>query len=454
MSGFANNLLFFLVAIAVLITFHELGHFAMARWAGIKVLKFSVGFGRPIYRRVSATTGTEYAIGILPLGGYVRMLDEREGEVEGEELVFAFNRQSLLKRTAVVSAGPLANFLLAFLLYWGALVAGSADLAPVVGEVAAESVAARAGFATGDRLLAVDGRAIEGWAEHRLYLLDRALRRKDLTFQVMGLDQRDRKIAISGSVFSGMAFNPRVLEQQLGLLPEFPVLPPIVGAVIIDSPAARAGLQAGDTITAVAGVQTPDWGSLVQRVAGNAGRVLELSVIREGVVTTLSVVPEEVIVEGRKIGRIGIQSAPGVDPPAQLVRVRYSIGKGAWRGAETTWLMSSLTIRMVVRMLSGEASSENLSGPVAIARYAGQSAKLGVVQFVLFLAVLSVSLGVLNLLPIPVLDGGHLLYFVIEAIKGSPVSETVMQWGQQVGLGIIAVLMGLAIYNDILSLLF
>ncbi len=446
------NLIFFLVAVAVLVSFHEFGHFIVARWMGVRVLKFSVGFGRTIWRWQKDSNHTEYAIGLVPLGGYVRMLDEREGEVEAAQAHFAFNRKSLSRRSAIVLAGPVANLALAFFLYWVIALIGTQDLAPVVGKVEAESPAATAGFLPSDRLLAVNDRVVEGWSHRRLYLLDQVARGRDLVFDVERSKGGRVQVTIPARVFENTAFEPALLGRVLGLHPALPFWPAGVGAVIENSPADLAGLKSGDRIQAIDGVPVSDWSGLVNTVAKKPGVELVFSVAREGQVLTVPIVPQAIELNDRTIGRIGIQSPARQDFSERFVRLQRGPIAGAVQALETTWLMSSLTLRMLAGMLTGKASHEHISGPVSIARYAGQSAKLGIVQFLAFLGVLSVSLGILNLLPIPILDGGHLLYFVVEAIWGRPIPEQIMQWGQQLGVAIIVLLMALAFYNDILSL--
>jgi regulator of sigma E protease len=448
-----TNLGFFLLAVAVLVSFHEFGHFIVARWMGVRVLKFSVGFGRTVWRWQSDPDKTEYAIGLVPLGGYVQMLDEREREVEPSQRHLAFNRKSLVRRSAIVLAGPAANLLLAVCLYWVTGLIGGNDLAPIVKTVVPGSPAAAAGFRESDRIVLIDGRAVQGWSQHRLYLLNQVSRERALHFDVERGQNQLIRLTIPAVAFKDAPFDPSVLSRTVGLIPRLPVLLAIVGAVLEGSPAERSGLQVNDLVQKIDGKEIEDWGDLVKVVGSNPERELSFSVLRAGETLTVRITPESTRIEDKLIGRVGIQSRPGEGLADHLVQVRYGPVAGVTHAVETTWLMSSLTVRLLADMLVGKASTESISGPVSIARYAGQSAKLGPVQFLLFLAVLSVSLGVLNLLPIPVLDGGHLVYFLVEAIQGKPVSQRVMQWGQQLGIGIIILLMALAFYNDILSLL-
>ncbi len=447
-----NNLIFFLIAVAILVSFHEFGHFIVARWLGVRVLRFSVGFGRTLWRWQKDENSTEYVIGLIPLGGYVRMLDEREGEVPVAIRDQAFNRKSLSRRSLIVLAGPLANLLLAIGLYWGVGIIGSEDLDPVVGQVHAESIGLDSGFEIGDRILKIDGRPVYGWSEQRLYLLDRAANQDVVVFDVEKVDARKEKIVIDFSRAPSQTFSPAVLRELIGIGPLLPVYEAEVGDVVPDGPADNAGIKKGDKILAIDNESVLDWGDFVRVISGSPGKSLSLAIQRQGEGVLVNVVPESMQAEGQSIGRIGVFAPP---PPALdkfMVTVRYGLFESISRAIDTTWLMSAVTVQLFGKMLTGGASKEHLSGPISIARYAGQSADLGIAQFLAFLAVLSVSLGILNLLPIPVLDGGHLVYFLIEGVTRRPVPEVVMYWGQQIGIGIIVLLMGLAFYNDLISL--
>ncbi len=448
-----NNALFFLIAVAVLVSFHEFGHFIVARWLGVRVLKFSVGFGKTIWRWQKSPTETEYAVGAIPLGGYVRMLDEREGEVATEERNQAFNRKSLSTRSLIVLAGPAANLLLAVVLYWLIGMMGSNDLKPVVGSVTPDSIAEQSGFKPGDQLLSVDDRTIRGWSDQRLYLLDRAAASAELLFVVDRPSLGSRTLLVSLDQATEGFFNPAVLSGVIGITPALPIPEATVAGLVKGGPADRAGVIEGDQILAIDGVSVADWTDLVGKIASGSSRELNLSLDRGGTRVSIPVVADFQTVGGARVRRIGIYGPTELDLSEHITRVRYGPLDAAMRGLETTWLMSSLTVRLFGKMLTGNASREHLSGPVSIARYAGQSASLGLTQFLAFLAVLSISLGIINLLPIPVLDGGHLVYFAVEGLLGRPLPEKVMMLGQQFGIVFIVLLMGLAFYNDFLSLL-
>ena len=448
-----NNVLFFLVAIAVLVSFHEFGHFIVARWLGVRVLKFSVGFGKTIWRWQRAPTETEYAVGAIPLGGYVRMLDEREGDVAAEERDHAFNRKPLSSRSLIVLAGPAANLLLAVVLYWLIGMMGTDDLKPVVGSVTPGSIAEQSGFMPGDQLLSVDNRPIRGWSDQRLYLLDRAAASAELVFVIDRPSLGRRTLLVSLDQQEEGFFNPAVLSSVIGLTPALPIPEAKVDALVKGGPADRAGVVQGDRILALDGVSVADWADLVGKIASGNSRELNLSLDRDGIRISIPVVADFQTVSGTRVRRIGIYGPTEVDLSEHITRVGHGPLDAAVRGMETTWLMSSLTVRLFGKMLTGSASREHLSGPVSIARYAGQSASLGLTQFLAFLAVLSISLGIINLLPIPVLDGGHLVYFAVEGLLGRPLPEKVLLWGQQFGIVFIVLLMGLAFYNDFLSLL-
>jgi regulator of sigma E protease len=448
-----NSILFFLIAVAVLVSFHEFGHFIVARWLGVRVLKFSIGFGKTIWRWQKTPIGTEYAVGLIPLGGYVRMLDEREGEVDVSERAEAFNRKPLSTRSLIVLAGPAANLLLAILIYWSIGIIGTEDLKPVVGSVTSGSPAEQAGFLEGDTIISIDGRRVRGWSEHRLYLLGQVGGESQIKFLVQRDDLDPQTLTVGLVASEEQYFNPAVLSGVIGVAPAIPAPDAIVSDLVPEGPSEQAGVMVGDRVLAVDHQSVQDWFELVEKIATGIGDDLGLTIDRKGTTLEIRVSAKSQMVDGKQIRRIGIYGPGNPDFSDYVVRVRYGPGQAAAKAVETTWLMSALTVNLFGKMLMGSASREHLSGPISIARYAGQSASLGLVQFLAFLAVLSVSLGIINLLPIPVLDGGHLVYFAVEGVLGRPLPERVLQWGQQFGIVFIVLLMGLAFYNDFLSLL-
>lgn len=447
-----TSLLAFAVAIGVLVTVHEYGHYLAARAMGVKVLRFSVGFGRPLLSRRIGRDRTEFVVAALPLGGYVKMLDEREGDVAPEERYRAFNNKGLKARTFIVSAGPLANFLFAIVAYGAMFMIGVGGVRPVVGDITADSPAAVAGLERGEEILAVDGRAVRDWEQTNLRLLDHAVRGDTVPVLVRARDGREVERSLDLRDRQAILGQGQFLE-QVGLAPYRPALVPRIGQVESGSPAAVAGLEPGDRVLAVDGDAIDDWNEWVRRIQANPEREQVVQVERGGQTIELRVTPESIATNGETIGRIGA----GVDPDQPAVRemavlVRQGPVEALVSGAARTWDVSILTVGILWRMVTGEASVKNISGPVTIAEFAGTTAVIGISAFLGFLALVSVSLGIINLLPIPLLDGGHLLYYAVEAVKGSPVSERAQMIGQQFGILAIAGLMLLALYNDLTRL--
>jgi regulator of sigma E protease len=444
----------FIVALAFLIAVHEFGHFWVARTLGVRVLRFSIGFGRPLLRHVSPRDGTEYVVAAIPLGGYVKMLDEREEPVPPEEVHRAFNRQRLWKRFAIVAAGPLFNFLFAILAYWAIFVAGDAGNRALVGEVEPQSVAAEAGFSRGDEILGVADRKTPTWEAAVFALMAEVMDGEDLTVRVRRSDGDEATLVLEGRALQTLPDDPAILG-NLGLSPARPVLPPVIGELVPGEPAEQGGLASGDRILAVDEREVAAWSEVVDAVQASPGQALELTVERDGRVVDLTLVPRPVEgADGQPVGRIG--AGPLVPEGLyDAYRTQVQLGPVEAIGAavEKTADMSVLMVRVIGRMLLGQASIENLSGPITIAETAGKTASVGLGYFIKFLAVVSISLGVLNLLPIPILDGGHLLYFVIEGVKGSPLSERIQIQGQKIGIVLLLALMTLAFYVDISRLL-
>ncbi|MDH5649604.1 MAG: RIP metalloprotease RseP, partial [Gammaproteobacteria bacterium] len=428
------SILSFVVALGILVVVHEFGHYWVARKVGVKVLRFSVGFGKPLWSKVFGTDRTELVVAAIPLGGYVKMLDETEGRVAPEEAHRAFNRQTVWKRSLVVIAGPLFNFVFAILAYWMLFSLGVEGIKPMVGKVKENSYASQLGFKPGDELIGIDGMSIQTWDQHGLYLMDKAL-----SGGIVVLDSRDSEGVVRtreidlGKLKVGDVVKGSVLSRGLGLYPEIPDLPAVVGQVL-EGPAKEAGLLTGDKVIEVSGEPIHNWRQLVEAISQNPGKDLSIKVDRLGEIIDYHIVPAKVDDKGKSIGRINI-TPPKFELPEEIkTNLVYSPGAALSKGLEDTWRTSKVILKVFYRMLRLDISSENISGPITIAQYAGYTAQIGLDTFLMFLAFISISLGVINLLPIPILDGGHLMYYLIEAIKGSPVSEQVMLWGQQVGI--------------------
>jgi regulator of sigma E protease len=444
------SLLSFIVAIGVLVTVHEFGHFWVARRLGVKVLRFSVGFGRPLFIRRAGPDQTEYVLAAIPLGGYVRMLDESEGEVAEHDRPRAFNRQPLWKRTAVVLAGPIANFLFAVVAYATMFMIGVSGLRAIVGEVHLDSVAARAGLSAGQQIVAVDGRAVGTWESAIQAILGAALERAPAPLEVRGDDGVRRGLSLDLSAISVDDLTRGRFFDTLGFEPLRPSLPARIGTVEAGAAAERAGLAAGDRVLEADGEPVADWGAWVQIVRARPARRFEVIVERDGVHRTLSITPEPTQQGDATIGRIGAGVADA-DHFLGRYYVTERLGplQALSRGIVKTGEVTGLTLGMLWRMVLLEVSVENLSGPISIAQYAGVSAQVGLTRFLEFLAIVSVSLGILNLLPVPLLDGGQLLYYLAELVRGRPLSEEAQFVGQRLGIALLVGLMGLAFYNDL-----
>ena len=443
------TLLAFIGAIALLVVFHELGHFWVARRCGVKVLRFSVGFGKVIYRKRFARSDTEWVISAIPLGGYVKMLDEQEEAVAPEELAYAFNRQPVLQRMVIVVAGPLANFLLAIVLYWGLFMYGLPGLKPTLGEVPPDSPAAYAQMQSGETILSINGETIPSWQELRWTILELALRRGEVKIEARSAQGEALYHALDISGLEAKDMEGEFLG-KLGLHSYQPVVLPVIGKLVEGGVAQRAGLLEGDHVLRANGMMMQRWGELVEMIRTHPGQTVRLDIQRGEMTSSIELVPQGVEESGQRVGKIG--AGPRVDNAAwqaMLVEVSYGPLGAFSQSLRKTWETSVITLKMLGKMVLGEVSVKNLSGPITIASYAGQSAETGVVAYLSFLALISISLGVLNLLPIPLLDGGHLLYYVAELVKGSPVSEQAWEVGQKIGIALLGTLMVFAIYNDI-----
>lgn len=434
------TLVAFIAALAILIVFHEFGHYLVARLCGVKVLRFSLGFGRALYTKQFAPGGTEWVLAAFPLGGYVKMLGEQDEVVSPEEQAQAFNRQSVLRRFLIVAAGPIANFLLAILLYWGLYLHGIPGQRALLDSPLPNTAAARAGITHWDMIETLDGQVAQTWEDVNWYLAKKLVEGGKIDIGVRNISG---DIAIKTLSLQGVNGNDldKDFLQKLGLQGA-KTFPASVGKIMPESAAQRAGLQAGDLIMAVAGVATPDWNQFSAAIRERADRATSLSVLRQKHPISLIVTPSAVRVQGKTIGQIGIQ-------PNIIVTRQYPLFSALAHGAAKTWDTSVFTLKMLGRMLVGDVSWRNLSGPITIAQVAGEAAHIGWLPYLLLIALVSVSLGVLNLLPVPILDGGHLMYYVIEALKGSPVSPRIMEVGQRFGLAVLMLLMTVALYNDI-----
>ena len=453
-SNVATSAVAFLVALGVLISIHEFGHFWVARRVGIKVLRYSIGFGKALWTRRGKVDDTEFVVAAIPLGGYVKMLDEREGPVAAAEQHRAFNRQPLWARTAVVLAGPLANFLLAIAAYWLVLLTGISGIAPLLGHIDADSAAGQAGFQFEDRIIAVGDDVTPTWNDARIAMLDASLDATEpLAITVESVDGSEHVLQLP--VDSHRMLNAKGdAIAELGFSAWWPDVDPVLGEVIAGGAAARAGLQADDRILIVDGVPMESWRDFVEVIQPAANTLLQVVVERDGQPLDIDITPEAFSQGDISIGRIGVKETQSVLlAEKSRVIVRYPLVEAFTKALERTWNMSILTLRMLGKLVTGQASLDNISGPISIAQFAGQTVSIGLDHYINFIALISISLGVLNLLPIPILDGGHLLYFAAEALLGKPLPERVQIWGQQIGMAMLGGLMFVAFYNDIWRLM-
>lgn len=440
----------FVVTVGILVVIHELGHYIVARWLGVKILRFSVGFGKPIWMKRVGPDRTEWAIARIPLGGYVKMADEREGEVAPEDLHRAFNRKPPWARILIVLAGPAANFLFAILVYWVLFIGGIPGMKPVLGASAPNTPAAVAGLASGDVITGVGGERAQTWSDVRWLLLKEAVRRAPTDIEVEDPKGVRSTRSLDLSVLSKDDLDRDFLS-KLGLRPYRPQAPAVLGRVLDGSAAQAAGLRQGDRVLSVNGKPVDSWYDFTANVAPNPGKPLALEIERDGRHLGITAQPQEVNEGGTRFGRLGVEAPDSLKRESERLTtiVRYgpvaALGQAVYKVAD----LSVFSLKMLGRMVVGDVSWKNLSGPITIADYAGQSAQLGWVPSLVFLALVSVSLGVLNLLPVPLLDGGHLVYYFAEILKGSPVSERTMEIGQRVGLALLLGLTVFAFYNDI-----
>jgi regulator of sigma E protease len=448
-----QHLLAFIFAVCLLVSVHEYGHYWVARKLGFKVLRFSVGFGRALWKRVAGPDRTEYVLAAIPIGGYVKLLDEREGPVAPEELSRSFTRRPHWQRIAVLLAGPAANFIFAIVvltgLYWAS---GTTEVRPLVGVVTAGSPGQRAGLQSGDEILAIDGQATPGADAVVLRLIDRISGSGPIEFRVRGADgrQRDLRLPLEDAAERRRLSDPAALLTGLGFRFRESPVPPVLGTVEPNGPAARAGLRNGDRVLSVGADPVQDFPQLVQLIRSRPGETLSLHIRRDAAEMTVPVTVAAESVEGKTIGRIQVRQPATVPYEADMVR-HVDLGPVAAfaYACERSWDVTALQARLLWRMLFGQVSVKNISGPITIAQMAGESAIAGVASFLWFLVMVSLALGFMNLLPIPILDGGQIVMQTIEWLKGSPLSERAQIAGQQVGIMLVMLLMGLALYNDI-----
>ena len=453
--GIIYSILAFIVAIGVLVTVHEYGHFWVARKLGVKVLRFSVGFGKPLWSIRLGSDQTEYVIATIPFGGYVKMLDEREGEVEEHELERAFNRKSVWRRIAIVVAGPAFNFLFAIVAYYLISLVGVSGVKPVIGEINNPSPAYTAGVQQGDLILSVNGIETASWERAQFAMLEESISAEQIILQVQGKDLQIRDKVIDIRELELLKEDQIDLMRDLGLSAWRPKIPPIIAEVLPDGAAQQAGLRAEDKIISLDNIVIESARQWVNLIRDNPEVEMGLKILRGGEELELKLTPRSRTEAGETYGYIGVRNRIEIPESIRLemmVAERYGPLEGMVEALDKTWRMTWLTLRVLGKLVTGEASVKNLSGPITIAHYAGVSARIGLEPFLGFLAIISISLGVLNLLPVPMLDGGHLFYYLVEILKGSPVSEATEIIGQKIGILLLFCLMSIAIYNDLLRL--
>ena len=451
--NFIWQALWFVVAVSLLVTVHEFGHYWVARRLGFKVLRFSVGFGRPLISRVAGPDRTEYVVAAIPLGGYVKMLDEREGPVPPADLERSFTRKPPWQRILVLLAGPAFNIIFAIIVLWAMFWAkGITELKPVVGDVLQNSVAAHGGLRTGDEVLSINGSSVVGQRDVMFDLLDAVSSRGEASLQVRGKDgvTRTASLNVPDREERVRLTEPAALLRGLGFEFWLPPLPAVLGEVTADGPAARAGLRTGDRITAINGDPVSDFRDIVARVSARPGETLAFTYRRGGAEHSVRIPVASDKVGDKVVGRIRVAQPAGIRyPDNMMLQIDLTPGAALGRAAGEAWSMTALQGRLFWRMVLGQFSMKNLNGPLSIAEYAGDSAEAGVASFLNFLVLISLSLGFLNLLPIPILDGGQIVFQLVEWLKGSPLSERAQVFGQQVGIALLILLMGVALFNDI-----
>ena len=450
----------FIFTIGIIVTIHEYGHFQVARWCGVKVIRFSIGFGKPLWRKTLGTDQTEFVLAAIPLGGYVKMLDERELKAEKEagetsdndyseaDLTRAFNRQSVYKRIAIVVAGPMANLLLAILIYWVLFMQGVTGMLPIIGQVEPNSIAAQANLTTGEMIQTINNKEVKTWSEAGWMLFESALENEAVEIKAVNENNELHlhKLNLAGL---GKEAESDILN-EIGISVFRPEVLPILAQVLSNSAAEKAGLLTDDKVLAIDGLQTDTWSDVVNIVKANPNQALNFNIERQQKLISLTVTPEGVKENNVLIGKIGAGVKLDDEQLDKVMIKQYYSGiDSLGMSIAKTWKTSAFSLKMMWYMVTGKASWKGISGPVTIANYAGKSADLGWKPFLGFIALVSISIGILNLLPIPVLDGGHLMYYMAEIIKGSAVSEQAMVLGQKIGFGLLGLLMILAIFNDV-----
>ncbi|MFQ2474642.1 sigma E protease regulator RseP [Aeromonas caviae] len=446
MGGLLWNIGAFIVALGLLVAVHEFGHFWVARRCGVKVERFSIGFGKAIWRRLGKD-GTEYVLALIPLGGYVKMLDGRVDELKPGEEAQAFNHKSVWARMAIVAAGPMANFVFALFAFWLMFMIGVPSVKPVVGEVRPASIVAEAGILRGMEIVGVGGEETGDW-ESVTYALISHLGDDSVQLKLKAANTSyavDKTLQLAGWKFDPDKESP---IGSLGIVPLGGKVLPVVEAVVPSSASEKAGLQIGDRIKGVDGEAITEWAQFVERVQQSPAQPLQVTVERGGSEMTLTLTPDGKKVKGQLVGFVGLSPQLVPLPDEYRTLLQYGPLQALWHGVQKTWSLITLTFDMIGKLIGGIVSLDNLSGPISIAKGAGSSADYGLVYFLGFLALISVNLGIINLFPLPVLDGGHLVYFLIEAITGKPVSEKIQEVGFRIGAAILMLLMGIALFND------
>ena len=453
MMSIIFTLLSFIVAISILVAIHEYGHYIVAKKLGVKILRFSIGFGKPLWKKRFGIDKTEFVIASLPFGGYVKMLDKRETEVAAKEEHREFTRQSVWTRIAIVAAGPMFNFIFALFAYWLMFVVGVSGIKPVIGDIDADGLAKRAGLVSGYEIVAINNNKTPIWDVAVKNIIPAVIDRSQAVLELKNKDGNTITRTLDFSATTG-EIKVEKLFQQLGFKPWRPLIKPIVGVVLDDSPAKNAGFKTDDEIISVNKTKTPDWLDVVDIVSSKPAEILQVVVVRHGIEQTLQVIPEKIVRNGKTVGRLGLGHKAGAAYPEDMrVTHGYNIFEAIPSAFLRTWDFSVLTLKMMGKIFTGEISIKNLSGPVSIAQYAGYSASAGLARFLDFLAIVSISLGILNLLPVPILDGGHLTYYIIEVIRKKPVSEETQEFASRIGIILLFSLMAVALYNDILRVM-